>query len=135
MNSQDITSQFLSICAIKKKTQEVISIHLSYRYGLFTMFPGFPPPDRDVRDFLTRQMDEAQTRSRMVHFLIVLFRKTADVLKKELKVPAANRRSECTTRFREYMTSGQNARATGERRCTFYKGIVYDVEVSLTSLG
>ncbi len=72
----------------------------------------------------------------MVHFLVVLFRKTAEVLKKELKVPAANRRSECTTRFREYMTSGQNARATGDRRRTFYKGIVYDVEeVSLTSLG
>ncbi len=88
------------------------------------MFPGFPPPDHAIRDLLTGSKHEDSEKTLMIHFLTVLFKKTKSVLESI----GANSRSERTTKFREYMTTGQNFERVGHQRQSFYEDIVCEVE-------
>jgi len=90
------------------------------------MFPGFPPPDHAIHDLLTGSKKVDEEKSLMIHFLTVLFEITKRVL--ETKLIGANNRSERTTRFRDFMTSGQNFKRVGPQRQSFYEDIVREVE-------
>ena len=93
------------------------------------MVPGFPPPDHAIRDLLTESKKEDDEMTLMIHFLTILFEKTKRVLETDLI--GANSRSERTTKFREYMTTGQNFERVGHQRQAFYEDIVHKVhEVS-----
>ncbi len=86
------------------------------------MFPGFPPPDHDIRDLLTGSKKEDVEKHLMIHFLTILFEKTRSML--ETCLVGANTRSEHITKFCEYMTIGQNFECVGNQRQEFYKDVV-----------
>ncbi len=62
----------------------------------------------------------------MRHFLIVLFEKTKSILESDLT--DANSRSERITKFREFMTTGQDIESAGQDRQYFYEGIADEVK-------
>ncbi|KAI9454153.1 hypothetical protein BJY52DRAFT_1225258 [Lactarius psammicola] len=98
---------------------------------------GFPPPDNVVRELLTKsdgRSGEIRAYSRLLHFLVAIFEKTAGAITKDLK--EANSRSEHITNLREFMTNGQTMASVGEKRWKFYREIVDDIEGSkVTVLG
>ncbi len=106
----------------------VCNIHHLYTFDPFTpIFPGFPPPDENIRDLLTvHGANAGEDKTRMLRFLFVLFSETANVLEIELKV--TGNRPACIAQFREYMTYGQQFREVGSKRREFYKRVVSAVE-------
>ncbi|KAH9035048.1 hypothetical protein EDB84DRAFT_1269650, partial [Lactarius hengduanensis] len=86
---------------------------------------GFPPPDDVIRNLLT-QSDE----NGMLHFLIVLFQKTAKVITESTNVKS---RSERITWFREFMAEGQTIASVGAKRRSFYNEIANAVLTMKTS--
>ncbi|KAH9081594.1 hypothetical protein EDB83DRAFT_2283085 [Lactarius deliciosus] len=93
---------------------------------------GFPPPDDAIRDLLLTQFAsgvKSGVYSLMLHFLLVLFKKTKHVITTDLN--GAKPRSECITRFRNFMTDGQTMTSVGDKRRKFYDEIAVTVREAI----
>jgi hypothetical protein len=87
---------------------------------------GYPPPDVSVRNLLTTSKSAGDAYIGSLYFLLTLFERTTRVITEDLK--DAPDRSTRITKFREFMTNGQNKDGVGEQRWKFYPEIVNEVE-------
>jgi hypothetical protein len=93
------------------------------------IFLGFPPPDRAIRDVLTKNTKIGRGKEvyyRMLHFLFELFEKTSSIIVNDLK--EATTASQRIIQFREFMTTGQKMAGVGEKRNNFYHEVAVAVE-------
>ena len=98
----------------------------NYRFTLKplqTCLIGFPPPDDAVRDFLTQDnnIGYEDAKSLVRHFLIALFSRTAETIKRfgNKKDKASRIRD-----FRDLMSKDQRMHSPGSVRREFYKEVV-----------
>lgn len=92
---------------------------------------GFPPPDRAIRDVLTKNTKIGRGKEvyyRMLHFLFELFEKTSSIIVNDLK--EATTASQRIIQFREFMTTGQKMAGVGEKRNNFYHEVAVAVETT-----
>lgn len=83
---------------------------------------GYPPPDGAVRNFLTASDIKADEALCLVqHFLLALFKKTAETIKGMGKDKVSRVR-----KFREFMSDGQSMSSVGPGRCKFYADVLKD---------
>jgi hypothetical protein len=90
---------------------------------LQTCLIGFPPSDDAVRDFITggNNIGYEDAKSLAQHFLIALFIKTAETIKR-----FGNEKDKATRirDFRHFMSKDQRMHSVGSARREFYKGVV-----------
>ncbi|KAH9021391.1 hypothetical protein EDB85DRAFT_1895706 [Lactarius pseudohatsudake] len=84
-----------------------------------TRLIGYPPADREVREFLTRNDSDSSALSLIKHFLLVLFIKT-----KEALGCMGFTKSDRIQEFRSYMLKDQSMQSPGKNRTDFYEGVV-----------
>ncbi|KAH8991465.1 hypothetical protein EDB86DRAFT_1606671 [Lactarius hatsudake] len=86
---------------------------------------GFPPPDSDVRNFLTSgnqpQPPHQMAASRVRHFLLALFKNTASILAEE---NMGNTKADRISNFRAFMSRDQSMNSPGQERKQFYETVV-----------
>jgi hypothetical protein len=90
------------------------------------IFPGYPPPDHAVRDFLTKNGSKEESYHRASCFIDALFQHTDQTLR-DLFHPQY-RIDEVAPRFREYMTMGQKVKEHNAFRRNFYDRVVQMAE-------
>jgi hypothetical protein len=90
-----------------------------------TPIPGYPPPDDEVRDYLTADLSQAESYNRMCAFLEALFQHTGEIIQKfddsELEnLPAT---------FRRKMTEGQMYTLVNNFRMNFYAAVIQKAKI------
>jgi hypothetical protein len=100
-----------------------------------TVPSGFPPPDNEVRDFLTTVENSSKdpyeaSISRACHFLKALFRTTTATIDsfEEAGCTSIKGRvsttANCVQKFWAFMSEGQSFRSSGPQRSKFYQAVV-----------
>jgi hypothetical protein len=85
---------------------------------------GYPPPDVNVRDFLTKRVYAVPEIAALLrHFLVALFDKTAETLG-----TMGTDTSERIKKFRDHMSRGQKMESVGGDRFNFYQDVVKKAE-------
>jgi hypothetical protein len=86
---------------------------------------GYPPPDNNVRNFLTRGITTREEVEPLLRqFLIELFRKTAETLKSMDTTDPGT----LISKFRDHMSKGQRMESVGDARLEFYQDVVDKAE-------
>ncbi|KAI9429233.1 hypothetical protein H4582DRAFT_2089709 [Lactarius indigo] len=99
------------------KSYFMIPINLHHSEG-----QGYPPADHKVRNFLTdggRVIPHSSAKYLMQHFLLMLFDKTTEVLKK-----MGPTKFERIQNFRDFMSKDQSMGSAGKNRNKFYKEVI-----------
>ena len=86
------------------------------------IFPGYPPADHEVRDFLTMKGTEVESYRRAYCFIDALFQHTRHTL--EVKFDSSWEIEKVAHEFRILMTAGQTMRGHNEFRIRFYQQVV-----------
>ncbi|KAH9173206.1 hypothetical protein EDB89DRAFT_2068954 [Lactarius sanguifluus] len=86
---------------------------------------GFPPPDSNVRNFLTSdsqpQAPHQTAASHVRHFLLALFKNTASILAEE---SMGSTKADRISNFRAFMSRDQSMNSPGQERKQFYETVV-----------
>jgi hypothetical protein len=93
------------------------------------IFPGYPPADHQVRNFLTRKCTEAEAYRRTSCFIDALFQHTHHTLESEFDSKWGI--GKVTSEFRIRMTAGQTVKEPNEFRRGFYQQVVLIAEEKL----
>ena len=96
------------------------------------IFPGYPPADHEVRDFLTKKGTEGESYRRACCFIDALFEHTDFTLKQEFDSQQGI--EEVTFTFRKRMTDGQTMKNHNEFRRQFYQQVVRIADGKLVCL-
>jgi hypothetical protein len=103
---------------------------LSYLFDSLTFMAhqssmiGYPPPDNNVREFLTKMVYAVPDIAALLrHFLVALFDKTAETLG-----TMGTDTSERIKTFRDHMSRGQKMVSVGDDRFNFYQDVVKKAE-------
>ena len=97
-------------------------------YAYTSIFPGYPPPDHAVRDFLTKNGLKDESYHRASCFIDALFRHTDQILRDRFNSQCGI--DEVALQFRELMTVGQKMKEHNEFRRKFYDEVVQMAERS-----
>ena len=100
---------------------------------MYRIFPGYPPADHEVRNFLTGEGTEAESYRRAYCFIDALFQHTDHMLEKEFDSHWGI--EEMAREFRILMTRGQTMRERSEFRKQFYQQVVRIAERKLYVCG
>lgn len=98
-------------------------MHLRFIYNT-----GFPPSDRNVRDFFLHSGDRNALYWRSYAFLVSLFRSTH---KKVLQIKVNKtemKTEEIAAAFREFMIAGQTFQQQGSARTAFFDDVVKEAQ-------
>ena len=93
------------------------------------IFPGYPPADHEVRNFLTTKGTEDESYRRACCFIDALFQHNDHTLKMELDSRWGIQKVACE--FRILMTAGQTMKEHNEFRRRFYQRVVRIAEEKL----
>jgi hypothetical protein len=100
---------------------------LSYLFDSLTFMAhqtpmiGYPPPDNNVRDFLTKRVyEQCEIVPLIRSFLVELFIKTTEILKTMMGTSTEER----INNFRDHMSRGQKMGSVGNDRLNFYQDVV-----------
>lgn len=100
-------------------------------YACMCIFPGYPPADHVVRDFLTKGGTQAESYHRACCFIDALFQHTAQILRSQFEPESGL--NELALEFRRLMTAGQKMKEHNEFRRQFYDRVVLIAQEKLVA--